>query len=508
MNDSRIKNTGKNIIFSFAFQFLKILLVFINRIIFVRVLGVAFLGVNGLFTNILTFLSLADLGMSTAMMYSLYEPLAKKDEKKIIDYLDYFKRAYRIIAFCIFALGIFLIPFLKFIVNLPDDMPDIYIYYILLLINTVSSYLFIYQTTLVSADQKNYILNKYDIIFQFVLFILQTLALLLTKNFAFYLIAQIICTVFSNIVKVSISKKMYPYLKKNNSQQLSVKEKKKIHNNVFSLFFYKLGGIITTNTDNILISIFVGTISVGYYSNYYTIVASITTFLSMIFNAVKASLGNYIVKRKKQEHYHMFEILEVYNFWLVCFCSICFLVLIPDFIRICFGEDYVLSFSLLVWVVLYFYVSNVRQTIWAYRETTGIFNKTKYIALVTAFLNLVISIIFGYFWGLEGIIFATSLAHLCYSWWKEPLIIFRDYFHKSPKIYYINYIKRFSVFLLISAITFGIVYLIDISNIYLLFLVKMIISATVPILLLILLYRNSDAMKYLKNIIVEWKRNQ
>lgn len=506
MTESRIKNTGKNIIFSFLFQFLKILLVFINRIIFVRILGASFLGVNGLFTNILSFLSLVDLGMSTAMMYSLYELLAKKDEEKILMYMKYFKKAYRIIAFSIFILGLMLIPFLKYIVNLPSDMPNIYIYYILLLLNTVASYLFIYQTTIVSADQKNYILNKYDIIFQFVLFILQILALLITKSFIFYLMSQIICTILCNVAKVRASKKLYPYLSKESNEKLSSKERKKIHSNVFSLFFYKLGGIIITNTDNILISIFVGTIAVGYYSNYCTIVSSITTFLTMIFTSIKASLGNYIVKRQNDEQLHMFEILEIYNFWLVCFCSICFWILIPDFIEICFGKEYVLTTGLLACVVLNFYTSNIRQTIWAYRETTGTFNKTKYVTLVTAILNIILSIIFGYFFGLVGIIFATVLSRMLYSWWKEPLIIFREHFNTSPKRYYINYIKRFCLFLLIGTITFGIILLIDIPNLYLLFIVKMLICVTVPIILLGIFYRNSDAMKYLKNIVIEWRK--
>lgn len=496
--ESRVKNVSRNIIYAFILQILKTLLIFASRIIFVKKLGAVYLGINGLFTNILGILSLTELGITTALMYSLYKPLSIHDEEKIAQYINYFKRIYNVIAISILVIGIGLIPFLKYLVNLPDEIPHIYLYYILLLLNSVISYLFVYKTTLLSADQKMYIINKYDMIFQIILFILQTVILFITNSFALYLTSNIICTLLSNVLKVRKAKQIYPYLQDKKSSVLPKEERKKLFENVFSLFFYKLGGVIQNNTDNILISIFVGTIAVGYYSNYSTIILSITTFLTIIFTSLKASVGNYVSTKNKEEQYKMFNILETYNFWIVSFCAICFVILIPNFVSICFGNDYVLSFGILICAVLEFYTSNIRQTLWIYRETTGIFKKTRHITLVTSIINIILSIILGYFYGLVGIIGATIISRFIYAWWKEPFIIYKDYFKMSPKKYYIDYIKRFLLMVVVCIISYLVCKLVSLSNIYLVFAVKMIICIVIPTFCLLIIYRKSEATIYLK----------
>lgn len=498
-SESRTVNSSKNLIFSFILQFSKIFLLFVNRIIFVKILGASFLGINGLFSNVLGLLSLADLGMTTAMMYCLYKPLAINDEKVISQYMNFFKRVYNLIAAVVTIVGVILIPFLKYIVNLPSNMPYIYLYYILLLINTSVSYLFVYQTTLATADQKNYILNKYDIIFQYILFVLQIIILIVTKSFTLYLAINVICTLLCNVIKVNITQKLYPYLKENNNEKLSLNERKKLFTNLGSLFLYKVGSVIQTNTDNILISIFVGTITVGYYSNYNTIIFSITTFLTMIFTSIKASLGNFVVEKSQKEQLVLFNILETLNFILVGFCSVCFIVLIPDFIRICFGNEYVLGNELLIWTVLNFYTSNIRQTLWAFRETTGIFNKTKYITLITSAFNLILSVIFGKIYGLSGIICASVVARMIYAWWREPLITFNIHFKSSPKLYFINYIKRLILISFICVINLYINSLINVGNIYFNFFIKAVVCAFISGVSLLLIYRKSDALIFIKD---------
>ena len=210
MGQSRVKNTSRNLIYAVILQILKIALVFLVRIVFVYKLGEAYLGVNGLFTNVIGILSLADLGMTTALMYSLYKPLAENDEQKIRMYINYFRKVYYVIALMVTAIGLAIIPFLKYLVNLPGEMPNMYLYYILLLANSVISYLFVYKTTLLSADQKMYLINKYDIIFQVVLAILQIIILLVFESFIGYLIINILCTLLSNIAKAKQTEHIYP----------------------------------------------------------------------------------------------------------------------------------------------------------------------------------------------------------------------------------------------------------------------------------------------------------
>lgn len=503
MDESRVKNTSRNLIYAVFFQIIKIALVFISRIIFVKKLGAIYLGINGLFSNILGILSLADLGMTTALMYALYKPLALKDEVLIKKYMNFFNKIYNVIALVVALFGIILIPFLKYLVNLPENVPNIYLYYILLLINSVISYLFVYKTTLLSADQKMYIINKYDTIFQFVLFFIQTAILYITGNFTLYLISNIVVSLAFNLLKVRETEKIYPFLKNKDNLQLDKLQKKEIFENLKSLFLYKIGGVIQNNTDNILTSIFVGTITVGYYSNYSTIVLNITTFLTMVFTSIKASMGNFIVNKEKQQQLKMFKILEVYNFWLVSFCTICFIVLIPDFIEICFGKEYILELGVLICASLNFYTSNIRQNIWTYRETTGIFVKTKYITVITAILNIVLSVILGYFYGLVGIIGATVIARMIYAWWKEPKILFREYFEVSPSEYYLNYIKNFLIMIAILIITYLSTKLISFTNnVYIIFSLKCILCIIIPNTMMFLIFLKNDAVVYMKNNIL------
>ena len=489
MSESRIKNTSRNFAYAGIFQLVKIALMFIVRIVFVYKLGEAYLGVNGLFNNVIGILSLTDLGITTALMYSLYKPLAENDQEKIKKYINYFKKVYYVIALLIVVIGIAIIPFLKYLVNLPTEMSNIYLYYILLLANSVISYLFVYKTTLLSADQKMYIINRYDIIFQFILSILQIAILLIFNSFIGYLVINIVCTYLSNVFKARKADKIYPYLKEEQKDTLTKKEKKEIFSNLFSLSFYKIGGIIQTNTESIIISIFVGTVTVGYYSNYTTIILAITNFLTMIFTSLKASVGNFLVFKKKNEQLKLFNILEVYNYWLVAFCSICFIILIPDFITICFGEQYVLSFVVLILAVLNFYTSNIRQTLWTYRETTGVFKETKYTTIVTAVINIGLAILLGYFFGLPGIIASTVIARMVYAWWKEPLVIYKYCFKSSPKQYFVTYIKRLVLLCIICTFTYVISAMLPNINIYIKFILKMLICLIVPPIMFFVIYR-------------------
>lgn len=508
MAGSRKKNVSKNIIVSFILQFTKIAVTFLSRIIFVKILGASYLGVNGLFSNILGILSLADLGMTTVLMYSLYKPLANDDKETISKYMNYFKNVYNIIALIVTVFGILLIPFLKYLVNLPEQMQNIYLYYFLLLINTALTYIFVYKTTLVAADQKMYMLNKFDIFFQIMLFILQVVVLILTKSFTLYLLSNVIVTLLSNIVKVFITEKMYPYLKENKDLSLDKNEKRNIMNNLKSLFLYKIGTVIQSNTDNIFISIFSGTIAVGLYSNYVTIINSIVTFISMVFSSMKASIGNFVVEKDKEKQLEIFDLLETYNYWIICFCSVCFLILIPSFIKICFGKEYVLSNFILIVSILNFYTSNIRQNIWAYRETTGLFNKTRYITIVTSILNIIFSIIFGKLFGIGGVILATVFARMIYAWWKEPMILFGDYFKTGTTTYYIVYFKRLLLCVIISIVTYVLCENINVSSILMEFIIRIILCCVIVPLIIYIIYRKTYAFKNIKNIIVDIKKGE
>ena len=502
MGESRTKKAKRNIGTAIVQNIINLLISMAGRIVFARVLTVSYFGVSGLFSNVISVLSIADLGMSTAMMYRLYKPISDRDEEKIVALVTFFKRIFLLIAGVVFGVGVALIPFLKYIINLPENIPHLYAFYMLNLFGTVMTYLFVYRTVLVSADQKNYLLVRSNIIFKVITFVLQMLALILFKSYFIYLVIAVCINLVNNLYQNHIALKLYPYLRTIKPVKLDKEELKAIFTDVKALFLYKVCGVIQSNTDSILISVFVGTIVVGYYSNYLMIISQIITFLGIIFGNLKASIGNKIASENSVDNaYKLYKILELLNYWLVLGCSIAIFVLSGPFIKLCFGEQYVLPNNVVFAIVLNFYTSNIRQTIWAYRETTGIFKQTQYTTMVTAICNIVTSIIAGYLWGLFGIIIATVFSRMIYAWWKEPLVLYKHCFSKNPMRYYTTYIIMLVIGIMIGGFAFIICSLVpDIDNLATL-IIDIFISATIALAGLYIVSFNTEEFRYLKRSI-------
>lgn len=499
MADSRIAKVQKNVTTSVLQNFLSIGINFSARLIFVRILDESYLGINGLFSNILNILSLADLGMATVMMYSLYAPIEKGDTKKISALVSFFRKIYLGIALTVLLAGIALIPFLRFIVNLEQPLPFLEGYYMLALLNVVISYLFVYRTTLISADQKTYILNKYTMLFKLITFVVQTAVLIWFENYFIYLAAAVVISFIGNVCQNAVALKLYPYLKKD-TVKLDREEKKHIFQDVKAMFLYKIAGTVQNNTDNILVSVFAGTVYVGYYSNYAMVIAQIVTIITLVFNAVKASIGNLIVSRetKEEDKFFLFQVCELLNFWIVAFCSVCFIVLFQEFIAVCFGDGFVLNMTVVIAAVMNFYTSNIRQSLWMFRETTGIFQETKYVTLATAVINIVLSILFGYFWGMTGIFMATVLARMLYAWWKEPVVLYHLFFKRSAVSYLVNYIKNAAVCMGTCAVTYFSCEWLAMKNSYAEFAVHMLICCIVPNVIFLCVFRKTKEFRYVR----------
>ena len=445
--ETRTNNSLKNIIYSWISQILSIMLGFISRSIFLYCLSVDYLGIQGLFGDILNMLSLADLGFGTAMTFSMYKPLAEKDFDKLAGLTNFYKKIYRIIAISITCIGISVIPFLKYLVNLDSDMPNLVIYYVLFLANTVASYLVVYRTCIIRADQKSHILTKYQSIFNIISTAVTSIVLFITRNYIFYLVSQVFFTYASNFYASYIAGKMYPYL--NKKIKLPKEETKGIFGNIKSVFLYKISSVLINATDNTLISVLVGTAAVGYYSNYTMLVTKLTAFVNTLFYSLTASLGNLIVKEGEEQRFQIFKIMQSVSIVLSTFCVTCVLTLQQDFIYVWLGKEYNLENIVVYALVINFYFSIVLLPIWVFREATGLYRKTKFVMLITAGVNIVMSIILGKLIGLAGIIFATSIARLVTYFWYEPKLLFKTYFGKSCKIYFVNIIKSLIITLLI-----------------------------------------------------------
>ena len=450
MSSGRVKNSIRNIIYRLISQVATILLRFISRSIFIYVLGVEYLGINGLFSEILQMLSLADLGFGTAMVFSMYKPLAEQDETKIAQLVQLYKKVYTIIAVVITGIGLALVPFLQYIVNLDSDIPYLKVYYVLYLANTVASYLVVYKTCILNADQKNYLVSKYNTIFNFISVVMCSIFLIITHNFMIYLIVQVGITYANNFYQSHVAQKLYPFINKR-VPQLPKDERRNIFENVKSVFIYKFATTMVSSTDNTLISILIGTAAVGYYSNYNMIISNITLILNIIFSSITASLGNLVVENNTEKNYSVYKTMQFISFILSTTAIAGTYLLISDFISVWLGEEFLLDNLVRAAIVINMYFSIVLMPIWSYREATGMYNQTKYVMVVTALVNLVLSVALGEWIGLAGILLATSAARLLTYFWYEPKLLFKQFFNKKVSNYYkgIFYNLCVSVFVMI-----------------------------------------------------------
>lgn len=436
MNEhSRSFNSARNISAGAIRQIVTLLLAFVTRTIFVRLLGAEYTGVNGLYNNILTVLSLAELGVGNVLVYSLYRPLKEHDIAKISSLTHYFKKIYNIIAVSIAGIGVAFIPFLSYIVKstLPHD--ELVLYYVLYLANSVVSYFVVYKTTLIQADQKIYIQNLVCTIALVAQYIFQIVYLLVCKNFIGYLVIQVACTLLQNIVLNHIANRMYPFLKEKTDSYSSI-DTKKMKDDIKAMFLYKISAVVINNTDNILISVMFGTIYVGYYSNYYSLITYVTTFVNLLVTGTTASIGNLNAEKNPAKSYTLFRNL-IYMFNIVtAFCVAAFAAIVQQFIPIWLGSEYLMRWDTVFAILFSFYVSTVVNPVWMYRETMGMFKQIKYVMVVTALLNIVLSIIFGNWFGVAGIIGATGLSRLLTIVWYEPRILYRTKFGKNVSSYF------------------------------------------------------------------------
>lgn len=498
---SRTTYTTLNILSGCIGQLTQTLFNFINRMVFARCLSKEYLGINGLFVDILSALSLAELGIGTAIVYELYTTLAKNDEEKTMILMNFYKKVYRVIGICVGVIGVILIPFLPYFIAEPPKIKEsIYVIYLFYLTNTVVSYFYTYKRSIIIADQKNYIVTTVQIMSRIIQDILQIIVLVVTKNFILYLTCQIVMTVTYNILVSCIADRMYPIIKKETKSKLPKEDKKKLIINIKALMIRKVGGVLVSSTDNIIISSVLGLVQTGLVSNYYLLSTTLNSILSQVFNGVTASVGNVNALESKQKKIKMFYIVNFVNFWLYGWCAVSYAVVSNDIIKVVFGADYLIKGFACICVAINLYTYGMQNAIWTYRNTLGVFDNGKYLALLTGLLNVILSIIMGKIYGISGILFATFISRLLTNIWYDPYSIFKYGFGEKVFSYYKRYISMFVVIILTYFATYAccIPFESNINNMYILLICKLVVCIIIPNVVFAFVYRKSEEFSYLK----------
>ncbi len=497
---SRTRNSMINISTGLIGQMLSLLISFGVRTVFIYQLGATYLGISGLFGNILSLLSFAELGFGQAIIYALYKPIAEDDQEKIGALMALFRKVYLWMFVIVASLGLVLTPFLQFFIKNNVDIPHFHLIYILYVLSSAASYLFAYKKSLLFASQRTYVATTISYWFLFIGATLQIVVLCIWQNFILYLIVQILNTIIQDIVISHKTDKLYPYLKQTRNSKLPLEELNSIKKNVRALIIYKVGTLSLNSTDNIIISKFVGLLQVGFFSNYWLLSISVSGFLSTIFSNITASIGHLNATETTEAKTKMFFNINMATFWFYGISSICLYTCMTPFILLWVGEYYALSDATSFIIAFNQFIGGMLFASFNYRQTMGLFVQGKLRPVISAVLNIIISIILALYFGLPGVLWGTAITRLLTNAWFDPYIVFKRGLKISPMLYFKQYVPMLAVYIITAAICGWVTSLFTfplIPNLILIFFTTLLLS----FLIFCVFYGRSSEIKYLLNTI-------
>ena len=485
-------------------QALITILGFVTRTVFIYTLGRNYLGISSLFENVLQVLSITDLGLESAVVYSLYKPLQEKDDRLIASIMSLYKKAYRVIGSVILLAGVCLVPVIPYFTRTSTASVNMMVVYLLYLLQTASSYLlFSYRRTIYFADQRDYKASAISYIIRLVSVLAQIVWLLVMQEHAAgyygYLIICVGMTIATNVTIGFKAGRDYPCICEKKSEKLPPQVLHIIKKNVVGTAFYKICGVITNSTDNLLISAMVNLDTVGMYSHYVLISGYVKLYLTKVFDAITASVGNLTVTASKEHSEFVFKCLCVANTWFYGFCGVALFSLINPFIGTVWlrNSDFVLPYTTVFLVFLNVIMEGIQHSITSYLSACGLYWKCKVRSVAAIVLNLVISIVLGKLIGLNGILLGTSMSYLVTMGWYDPWLLYREVFKKPVMGYFARYALRLA---LVIGVGLGLNELCCLlPETLAFFAVRVLIVLVVPNALFFLIYFRTKEFAYMKD---------
>lgn len=495
----RTDKSIKNAIVAIISNIVLIIVGFISQAVFKNCLGKDYLGLNGLFTSIVSMLSIVDLGLGTAIIYHLYKPVAENDIDKICALMRFYRVSYRVIAIIIICLGSLMMPFLRFFA---ETELDINIYYIfgLFVIESAFSYLLSYKRSILYANQENYIVNVIHIGYILSMNVFQIVILIKTRNYILYLWLRVIFRMIENVAVTIIANRRYPYINNTQNHKIDFETKNDIIVKVKGLFIHKIGSYLVLGTDNIIIKLFINLKVVGFYSSYTMITSGIKNLFAQVFYSITASVGNLLVYDKERA-YSVYKDMLFINFWLSGFCSISFYIISKPFVTLWLGNDFVLSKYVVFAIMINLYFDTYGYTIGAFKSAAGIFHEDRWVPAIQAIVNILISIIMVHYWGLAGVIIGTILSQMVLYLYSYPKFVYIKLFNRKNMSYYFETIKYFLLFVVVFGISYCISELIMINSVFITLIINLLTCIIIPNTLIYLIFRKTDEYKFFETIV-------
>lgn len=450
MKIQRTKNAARNIVFDGFLKLLNMVIPFVMRSVILHYLGVEYLGLNGLFRSILSFLNLAELGVGSAMVFSMYKPIAEDDTESICALMRLYRTFYRLIGLFIAVVGLALTPFLNTLIKgeVTADV-DLYVLYFMNLGNTVLTYwLFAYKNCLLNAHQRNDVGSKVALVTHFTEYVLKILVLVLFRSYYLYLIIQLCAQAAINVITAWRVNKLYPnYSPRGKLQKEKVLD---IGRRVRDLFTSKFSYVIFNSADTLVISSFMGLTALAIYQNYFYIITSLRTFLEVIIGACIAGVGNSLVTESEEKNYNDLTRFSLLFGWLMGVSSAMLLCMYQPFMYIWMGQENMLTFNYVICFVIYFYTMGMNKIINMFKDAAGIWHKDRFRPLVAALVNLGLNLATVQWLGLYGVLLSSVVSIVAV---QIPWLFHNLFSEVFPRKYMWQYVRSFSLLFLLALVS-------------------------------------------------------
>ena len=499
----RMTNTVNNIKYSFLSQIISLLLKFVSRTVFLKTLGVAYSGVSGLYSNVLGILALSEMGFSSAMTFALYKPMADNNTEKLQSLMGLYKKFYRIVAVVIAVLGICLVPFLPSIIKGGEEIgfDKLTIYYLISLLDTVLSYFVSYKYSMVYAEQKGYIHTRISTIFNTALVVLQIIGLLLFKNYVIYLCLSVVVGLIQKFYLNNYLNKRYPFLKAKRCKPLDSSDVKDIKKNVKALVLHNVGAKCIYQTDNIIISAFISIVITGCVSYYLMVIHAVNSFINTVLTSAVSSIGNVIATESKKKQKDIIDKYVFITLYLSGFAAVGFSTLLSPFVELLWGSELVLGNSVVLLLVMSVYITFQLDGINIIKTAAGIFDEDKFVPIVQAIINIVVSILLARHIGLAGVYIGTIVQAIVALIWKS-IITYKVMFKSSIYRYIGQQIYHFILVIISTALCLVIRKWLFVNGVNIWnFAIMTVFVVVIPNMIFIFGSRNKKEMKFVFDIL-------
>lgn len=493
MKIERTKNASKNIVFGFLQRVQQTLLPFLMRTLMIRYMGEQYLGLSSLFTSVLHILNLAELGVGSAMVFSMYKPIAEDDEATICALMRLYRTYYRIIGLVVGAAGLALTPVIPYLIKgtVPDGL-NVYVLYLLNLGATVLTYwLFAYKNCLMQAHQRMDIISKVAMITNLLQSAVQAGILIVLKNYYYYLIVALITQITTNISTAVVAGKMYPNYKPRG--KLSKETAKAINGRIRDLFTSKMGGVILSSGDTVVISSFLGLSILGIYQNYYFVLTAVVGFVEMMLQSVMAGLGNSLVTETNEKNCNDLKKFSFMFLWMIGVGCCCFLAMYQPFMEIWVGKELMLGNGMVICFAAYFFVLTAYRLMNVHKDAAGLWHEDRFRPLVTGICNVLLNLLWIKHWGVYGVLLSTVISMLAVG---MPWLLHNMFTVLFKRKQMWDYLRLVLGFAAVTAIAGGVTWWLCrpiAGNLWMVLAVRGAIGAVVPnVLFFLLLHRTQQ----------------